>query len=51
MNTFTEDSFYLVKCLSLTPKPAKTGPFVILLCLTPDNFTRQEGTSRRERVN
>ena len=21
------------------PRPAKTEPFIILLCLTPDNFT------------
>ena len=31
-------------CLSLfpnpfTPRPAKTGPFIILLCLTPEDFT------------
>ena len=26
-------------CNPLTPKPAKTTPFVILLCLTPDYFT------------
>ena len=26
------------------PKPAKTGPFIILLCLTPDDFTHQGRT-------
>ena len=35
----------------LPPSPAKTIPFVILLCLTPDDFTRQErAVSRMERV-
>ena len=29
---------------------AKTGPFVILLCLTPDDFTRQGRASGWERV-
>ena len=32
-------------------RPAKTVPFVILLCLTPDNFTHQWRASGWERVN
>ena len=32
------------------PTPAKTTPFVILLCLMPDDFTRQERASRRENM-
>ena len=34
-----------------SPKLAKTVPFVISLCLTPDNFTRQGRSSGRERIN
>ena len=34
-----------------SPRPAKTIPFVILLCLTPDDFTRQWRASGWERVN
>ena len=34
-----------------SPRPAKTGHFVILLCRTPYNFTRQGRASRWERVN
>ena len=33
-----------------SPRPAKTVPFVILLCLTPDDFTRQWRASGWERV-
>ena len=33
------------------PRPAKTGPFIILLCLTPDDFTCQGRASGWERVN
>ena len=33
-----------------SPRPAKTVPFVILLCLTPDDFTRQGRASGWERV-
>ena len=33
------------------PRLAKTGPFVILLCLMPDNFTHQRRASGWERVN
>ena len=32
------------------PEPAKTALFIILLCLTPDDFTRQGRTSGWERV-
>ena len=32
------------------PRPAKTVPFVMLLCLMPDNFTRQRRASGWERV-
>ena len=32
-------------------RPAKTVPFVILLCLTPDDFTYQGRASGWERVN
>ena len=32
------------------PRPAKTGPFIILLCLTPDDFTHQRRASGWERV-
>ena len=32
-------------------RPAKTGPFIILLCLTPDDFTCQGRASVSERVN
>ena len=32
-------------------RPAKTFPFVILLCLTPDDFTHQGIASGWERVN
>ena len=31
-------------------QPAQTAPFVILLCLTPDNFTRQWRASGWERL-
>ena len=34
-----------------SPRLAKTIPFVILLCLTPDDFTRQWRASGWERVN
>ena len=34
-----------------SPRPAKTVHFVILLCLTPDNITRQGRASGWERVN
>ena len=38
--------------LSLLKRPAQTGSFNInLLCLTPDNFTRQGRASGWERVN
>ena len=33
------------------PRPGKTGPFVILLCLTPDNLTYQGKAAGWERVN
>ena len=33
------------------PRPAKTDLFVILLCLTPDDFNRQGRASGWERVN
>ena len=33
------------------PRAAKSGHFVILLCLTPDDFTRQQRASGWERVN
>ena len=33
------------------PRPAKTGPFIILLCLTQDDFTCQGRASVSERVN
>ena len=33
-----------------SPRLAKTVPFVILLCLTPDDFTHQWGASGWERV-
>ena len=36
--------------LRLRPRPAKTVPFVILLCLTPDDFTCQWRASGWERV-
>ena len=32
------------------PRLAKTGPFVILLCVMPDDFTHQGRASSRERV-
>ena len=32
------------------PRAAKIGHFVILLCLTPDNFTRRRRASGWERV-
>ena len=32
------------------PRLAKNGPFVILLCLTPDDFTCQERASGLETV-
>ena len=32
-------------------RPAKIDPFVILLCLTPDDFTRRWRASGWERVN
>ena len=35
----------------LSPRPAKTVPFVSLLCLTLCNFTRQGRASGWERVN
>ena len=42
----------LVYSINLSsPSPAQTVPFVILLCLTPDNFTRQWRASGWERVN
>ena len=34
-----------------SPRPTKTVLFVILLCLTPDDFTRQRRASGWERVN
>ena len=34
-----------------TPWPAKTVPFVIVLCLIPNDFTRQGRASGWERVN
>ena len=34
-----------------SPRPAKTVSFVVLLCLTPDDFTRQWRASGWERVN
>ena len=34
-----------------SPRPAQTVPFVILLCLTPDDFTRQWRASGWEMVN
>ena len=37
--------------ISFPPKPAKTNSFVILLCLTPDDFTHQGRASGWERVN
>ena len=40
-----------VKVNLFSPRTAKTAPFVILLCLTPDNFTRQGRASGWERVN
>ena len=33
------------------PRLTKTGSFVILLCLTPDNFTHQGRASGWESVN
>ena len=33
------------------PRAAKSGHFVILLCLTPDDFTHQRRASGWERVN
>ena len=42
----------LWSCIQLTsPRPAKTVPFVILFCLTPDDFTCQGRSSERQRVN
>ena len=32
------------------PRPAETAPFVILLCLTPNDFTHQGRASGWERV-
>ena len=41
---------YIIK--PFPPRPAKTHhPFVILLCLIPDDFSHQWRGSRRERVN
>ena len=34
-----------------SPTPAKTIPFVVSLCLTPDDFTRQGRASGWEMVN
>ena len=34
-----------------SPRPAQTGPFIILLSLTPDNFTPQGRACGWERVN
>ena len=34
-----------------SPRPAKTSPFVILLCLTPEDFARQGRAPGWERVN
>ena len=42
-------NFFTVNLSS--PRPAKTVPFVILLCLMPDDFTDQWRASRWERVN
>ena len=33
------------------PRPTKIGPFNILLCLTPDDFTHQGKASGWKRVN
>ena len=42
---------YSTVCINLSsPRSAKTGPFVILLCLTPDDFTCQWRVSGWERV-
>ena len=42
--------YYLPISLS-KPFPSQTGPFIILLCLTPENFTSQGRASGWERVN
>ena len=38
-------------CALTFPLPDRPKPFVILLCLTPDDFTRQWRASGWERVN
>ena len=37
--------------LTLPPRAAKSGHFVILLCITPDDFTCKRRASGWERVN
>ena len=37
--------------IAFPPRQIKTIPFIILLCLTPDDFPRQGRASARERVN
>ena len=41
---------YLSSEFNFSPRPAKATPFVILLCLMPDDFTRQGRASGWERV-
>ena len=50
MHSFLPSVFSFSFNLS-SPRPAKTVPFVILLCLTPDDFTCQWRASGWERVN
>ena len=47
-----DNLYWVIKILInlFPPRPAKTGPFVILLCLMPDDFTHQERAGW-ERVN
>ena len=47
-------SFYDYSNVSINPfppRPAQTAPFVIFLCLMPDNFPHQGRASKREMVN
>ena len=42
--------FIFLLVINFSPRVAKTAPFIILLCLTPDDFTHQEKAYGWERV-
>ena len=49
--TFNQLPFSIPFSITSLPRLAKTSHFLILLCMMPDDFTRQQRVSRWERYN